>query len=133
MPLPPAAPAYVVPDAVNVPTRGLPAGTVSMYVAHAVPPGHPNPGTRSVATFTVDSANTGMVTWIGVPPAGVTGCRALRAMSAPVALPSVVTCPVMTPGDEVLPPSTSGIVPMAVPTGTLKVMVGLYITAPLVL
>src|SRR5690242_10473122 len=97
-----------------------------MYVAHAVPPGHLDPAVRSVATVVVDPANTGMVTWVGALPVSVNVCRALRATSAPVAPPSaVVTCPVITPGE---PASTSGIGPRAVPTGTPKVTVALYIT-----
>jgi len=100
-----------------------------MYVVQSVPPGQPE--VRSVATFGVDPVNRGMVTWIGAPPVGVTVCRALRAISAPVTLPFavVVTCPAMAPG-EVLPPrsGTSGIVPMAVPAETPKVMVALYVT-----
>src|SRR6266446_4312017 len=99
-----------------------------MYVAHAVPPGHPAPAVRSVATVVVDPVNMGMVTWMGAPPVGGTVCRALRTISAPVAPPSaVVTCPVMTTG-AVLTPRTSGIVPRAVPAGPSQVMVGLYVT-----
>ena len=37
-------------------------------MTHAVPPEHPTE--CSVATLVGDSANTGMVTWIGVPPVG---------------------------------------------------------------
>ena len=95
--LPLAGGAYAVPEALKVPTSGLLAGTFRRYVAHAVRAGQL--ASRSVAMVGVDSPNSGTVTSTGAPPGGVAVCRALRAMSAPVAPPSaVVTNPSIAPG-----------------------------------
>ena len=121
-----------MPAALKVPTSGWLAGTFRRYMAHPVRAGHL--ASRSVAMVGVDSPTSGTVTSTGAPPGSVVVCRALRAMSAPVAPPSaVVTSPSIAPG-VVVPPraGTRGMVPMAVPARTPKVTVALYGTPALV-
>ncbi len=86
-------------------------------------------GSSTVLMLGVESPNSGMVTRVGlVAPARVASCRALTetSISAAPLVPSLVTCPWMTPGEVSVPLSgSSPMSPMFVPVGMPKVMVAL--------
>ncbi len=110
----------------NVPTVGVPAGTITVYVVQSVPEGQLDPAAVVKVGGCGGSGEpkTGIVTWTLEPPVGVNWSKGATATSSTA--PAVVKEPVMVAGRDpevdVLS-GVSGMFPRFVPTGTLKAAV----------